>query len=176
MEERLICAGFGGQGIMMLGRLIAYTAMRKNLKVTWMPSYGAEVRGGTAHCMVSISNKYIASPIIDFCHTAILMNKPSYDRFSKRVHRHGLIIANTSLIQDIKNKKDIKILKVPLTDMAYKLGNIRAANMIALGIYMRHKKISDKKTIEKGIRIAFAGKADVIDINIKAFKKGFDLA
>ncbi len=176
-QDRIVCAGFGGQGIMILGKLIAYSAMAQGYNVTWMPSYGAEVRGGTAHCMVTISDEEIASPLFLCCDTAIIMNKPSLNKFLKAVaaeggDKKGLVLLNSSLADKDIRKKGLDVVKIPMTEIALELGNVRAANMVALGAYMKRKAFFSKAVVIKGIRIAFAGKKDIINLNIKALNKG----
>jgi 2-oxoglutarate ferredoxin oxidoreductase subunit gamma len=175
MTEKIICAGFGGQGIMILGKLIAYSAMRRKYNVTWMPSYGAEVRGGTAHCMVVVSDKEIGSPILSFCDVAVVMNKPSLDKFFRAVKPGGLLILNSSLANTSSKKKGIDILKIPMTEMAHDIGNVRVANMIAFGAYIAKRQLFSKEIAVKGINIAFCGKKDLIDLNIKALEKGLNI-
>ena len=173
-KERIICAGFGGQGIMILGKLIAYSGMRNNLNVTWMPSYGAEVRGGTAHCTVIFSNGEIASPTVLMCDTAIIMNGPSLDKFIKKITPGGLLILNSSLADAPIKRKDIKVIRVPMTDIAHSLGNVRVANIVSLGVYMKEKNLFSSDIVKKGIRIAFSSNKDLITTNLKALKKGLD--
>jgi 2-oxoglutarate ferredoxin oxidoreductase subunit gamma len=183
MKEQIICSGFGGQGIMILGKIIGYIAMNRGLNVTWMPSYGAEVRGGTAHCMVVLSGQEIASPIITECSAAIIMNKPSLDKFLKLIKPNkeypkfkSLLLLNSSLEDRGISKKDIDIIRIPMTELAHELGNVRAANMVALGCYTKKRGIFRREDSIKGIKIAFAGNKDIIDLNIKAFDKGASLA
>ncbi len=178
-EEKIICAGFGGQGIMILGKLIAYSVMAKNHNVTWMPSYGAEVRGGTAHCMVIISDREIASPIVSGCDTAIILNKPSLDKFISTVvsgginaKRRGLLLINSSLIDKDIKKRGVDVVRIPMTEIALALGNVRAANMVALGAYMKRTSLLQRADVVKGIKIAFPGNKDIIDLNIRALEKG----
>jgi len=179
MREQIICSGFGGQGIMILGKIIGYIAMNRGLNVTWMPSYGAEVRGGTAHCMVVFSDKEIASPIITDCTAAIIMNKPSLDKFLNIIKPdrlytrfRSILLLNSSLEERDIAKKGVEIVKIPMTETAHALGNVRAANMTALGAYTKKRGIFQREDVLKGIKIAFAGNKDIIDINIKAFDKG----
>lgn len=174
-QEEIICAGFGGQGIMLLGKFMAYGAMEKGLNTTWLPSYGAEVRGGTAHSMVVISKDEIASPVISRCDTAIIMNGPSLDKFLSKIKPKGMLILNSSLAGDSIKRKDITVVKVPMTEIAHKLGNVRVANMVALGVYMKKKKIFSKNTIINGIKIAFPGNKKLIDINKKALEEGLSV-
>ena len=182
MRENIRFSGFGGQGIMILGKLIAYSAMNNGLNVTWMPSYGAEVRGGTAHCMVVFSDREIASPIITECTAAIIMNKPSLDKFLKLIKPNkecpkfkSLLLLNSSLEDRDISKKDVDIIRVPMTEIAHELGNVRAANMVAFGAYAKKRAIFKRTDIEKGIKIAFSKDKGTIDLNIKAFDKGASL-
>ncbi len=182
MKEQIICSGFGGQGIMILGKIIGYIAMTRGLNVTWMPSYGAEVRGGTAHCMVVLSSQEIASPIITDCTAAIIMNKPSLDKFLGMIKPNkvypkfkSLLLLNSSLEDRDIAKAGIDVVKIPMTEIAHALGNVRAANMVALGAYTGKRGIFQRSDVVKGIKIAFAGNKDIIDLNIKAFDKGVSL-
>ena len=124
MTERIIIAGAGGQGIMLLGKILAQAAMRQDKFVTWLPSYGAEVRGGTAHCMVIISNTEIGSPYIDKADALIIMNQPSLERFKAKLKNKGLLIVNSSLAGRV-NYQNMRISQFPFTDIAIKLGNIK---------------------------------------------------
>ena len=134
MTERIIIAGAGGQGIMLLGKILATSIMEENKFVTWLPSYGAEVRGGTAHCLVVVSDEEIGSPYIKEADALIVMNSPSLMKFKGRLKNKGLLIANSSLVDNITDKK-FTVLNFPFTDIASNLGNIRIANMVALGVY-----------------------------------------
>ena len=138
--EEIIIAGFGGQGILLTGRLLAQTAMKQGLEVTYMPSYGAEVRGGTANCMVIIADEPIASPLVDRPDSLIVMNKASLNKFAPRLKNGGLLIMNSSLI-DTKPKLDdsIEIIAVPVDEIAVELGEKRAANMVAIGAYLQKR-------------------------------------
>jgi 2-oxoglutarate ferredoxin oxidoreductase subunit gamma len=175
MTERIIIAGAGGQGIMLLGQVLAEVAIKENKHVTWLPAYGAEVRGGTAHCMVVISDQEIGSPFIDRADTLIIMNGPSFAKFRNRIKNQGLFIINSSLVSQEK-KKNAHILEYPFTDIALKLGNIRVANMVAVGCYLAKKKIMDINNVFKVIEeIAPEGKKDLIEINQQAVSFGRQL-
>ncbi len=175
MTERIIIAGSGGQGIMLLGRVLAQGAMRENKHVTWLPAYGAEVRGGTAHCMVVISQGEIGSPYIKKADTLIIMNKPSLEKFKNRIEKNGLLIINSSLAGGL-NDKNVRTLSHPFTDIAIKLGNIKVANMVALGYFIAKKKIVALKTIAKIISdIAPQDKKGLIEINKRALEEGAKL-
>jgi len=175
MIEKILIAGAGGQGIMLFGKVLAEAAMREGKQVTWLPSYGAEVRGGTAHCMVAISDAEIASPFIDKADTLIIMNSPSFERFKKGIKNKGLLIVNSSLVTQEIGQNDY-VFKHPFTDLALELGNIKVANMLALGYLIAKKKIIDLKTVFEVIEsIAPADKRGLIEINKKALQKGASL-
>ena len=172
INESIICAGFGGQGIMLLGKVLASAGMTRGLNVTWMPSYGAEVRGGTAHSMIRISSEPIASPVVFDTNAAIIMNGPSLDKFENKVTPEGLLILNTSMVSREPERNDIDIVAVPLTDEAIKLGNVRVANMIAAGIFIAKKNIFDKKILVNAVEKIAAGHKALVPINIKAVERG----
>lgn len=172
MREEIICAGFGGQGIMLLGKFIAFGAMKKGFYTTWMPSYGAEVRGGTAHSMIIVSDKRVASPILSLCDTAIIMNRPSLSRFLSRIRPGGTLILNSSLAEAKMSRRDIITVKVPMTAIAHRLGNVRVANMVALGVYMKKKKLFSKDVMKEGLKVAFPDKKELVGLNIKALCEG----
>ncbi|MCL1915133.1 MAG: 2-oxoacid:acceptor oxidoreductase family protein [Desulfovibrionaceae bacterium] len=133
-----IIAGFGGQGIMLIGNLLAYAAMRQGLNVTFMPVYGVEMRGGTSSCTVVFSDEEIGSPIIRHPQGVIVLNQPSLERFQPRVEKDGFIIINSSLAQ--ANQADtgrLRCFAIPANDLAEKLGNARLLNMVALGAYFK---------------------------------------
>jgi 2-oxoglutarate ferredoxin oxidoreductase subunit gamma len=175
MLERIIIAGAGGQGIMLLGKVLALGAMKENKFVTWLPSYGAEVRGGTAYCMVVVSDKEIGSPYVDKADILIIMNKPSWERFKNRAGEKSLKIINSSLLEE-QITTSRQTIKYPFTDIALKLGNIKVANMVALGCFAAHKKILSKESVLKVIEeIVPAGKKDLIEINKQALLKGMQL-
>lgn len=175
MIEKIIIAGAGGQGIMLLGRVLAEAVMRENKYVTWLPSYGAEVRGGTAYCLVVISAAEISSPYIDQADTLIIMNEPSLEKFKSRIKNQGLLLVNSSLVKKPTNK-NINILSYPFTDIALNLGNIKVANMVALGCYLAKKKILNPKSLFKAIEdIAPVDKRELIEINKQALLAGMRL-
>ena len=176
MEEQIICAGFGGQGIMFIGKLLAQVLMVAGKEVTWMPSYGAEVRGGTAHCMVIVSNRKIASPLVSEPASCIVMNTPSFNKYEPKVKKGGRLFVNTSLIDKRSGRDDIEIVEVPATEVANSLGNVRVANMVMLGAYIANGKIIDKTRIIETLP-PFLGskKKNLFKINCAAFEKGVEL-
>jgi len=172
MTEKIIIAGAGGQGVMLLGKVLARAAMREDRFVTWLPSYGAEVRGGTSHSMVIISDREIGSPYIERPDSLIIMNAPSLERFKNRIANKGLLIINSSLVSRYTDK-NLHVLQYPFTDIAIKLGNIRVANMVALGCFIAQKKVVGLKSISRVISdIAPEGKKHLIEINKKALQEG----
>lgn len=159
---------------MLLGKVLAWAAMRENKSVTWLPSYGAEVRGGTAHCMVIVSDTEIGSPYINKADTLIVMNQPSLERFKDRIEKKGLLLVNSSLVKENIAQNKL-IIKAPFTDIAIKLGNIKVANMVALGYYIAHKKIVEAASIFNAMQeLAPQDKKDLIKINQDALLNGME--
>jgi 2-oxoglutarate ferredoxin oxidoreductase subunit gamma len=173
MTERIIIAGSGGQGIMLWGKILAQAAMIEGKFVTWLPAYGAEVRGGTAHCMIVISDEEIGSPYIDKTDTLIIMNQPSLARFKSRLKDNGLLIINSSIVEA---GAKAKAKRYPFTDIAVELGNVRVANMVALGSYLAKRKTVSLKNILGVMKMmAPAGRDDILKINQKALDTGVKL-
>ena len=176
MTEKIIIAGAGGQGVMLLGKVLAQAAMRANKQVTWMPAYGAEVRGGTAYFMVVVSDEEISSPCVDYADTLMIMNAPALERFQRQIKTGGLMIINASLASEKVKKSGVTCVRHPFTDIADGLGNIRIANMVALGCYLAHKKMISPDSVIAAMRdIAPKGSDEIIAINIKALLKGKEL-
>jgi 2-oxoglutarate ferredoxin oxidoreductase subunit gamma len=139
--EEIIIAGFGGQGILLTGKLLAQTAMQAGKEVTYMPSYGAEVRGGTANCMVIVAEKQIACPVVSRPDSLIIMNKASLNKFGPRLKKNGLLIMNSSLIDTEPQLDDsIEIISIPVDELAVELGSQKSANMVALGAYLQKRE------------------------------------
>lgn len=175
MIERIIIAGSGGQGIVLLAKVLAEAAMLENKFVTCLPSYGAEVRGGTSFCMVVISDSDVGSPFIDKADTLIIMNSPSLKRFEFRLKHKGLFITNESLASKSTNL-DAVILSYPFTDIAARLGNLKVSNMVALGCYLAKKKIINVKNVLKAIeKVIPKNHKDLININQQAIFSGMEL-
>jgi len=173
MEERLIIAGFGGQGVMSMGQLLTYSGMVENKNVSWLPSYGPEMRGGTANCNVIISDGLIGSPIVTEATTAIIMNKPSLDKFEKDVEKGGNILVNSSLIDRKVNRTDVNAYYVPANDIANELGNSKIANMVMLGAYLELTKAVKTESIVEAFKKVFGeSKSHLIPINQEALEKG----
>lgn len=174
MVERLVISGFGGQGIMFLGKLIAWAAMRENKYVSFLPAYGAEVRGGTSHCAIVISDKEIASVAFDEIDTLIAMNSPSVLKFIPKLKNGSELFLNASMVSPaIFGKiKGVKVYPLQFTDIASGLGNVRTANMVALGAYLASKKLLSLKNILKLFPEAFKNNKKLIHLNEEAIKAG----
>lgn len=175
VNESIICAGFGGQGIMILGKVLASAGMASGFEVTYLPAYGAEVRGGTAYSMVKISSSLIGSPVVTEADMAIIMNEPSLDKFEGSVKRGGLLILNTSMSGRLPARKDLEVVGVPLTDEAIKLGNAKVANVIASGVFMARRKVLNASAMVKVIEGMAGGRKELAEINIKALERGMEL-
>ncbi len=174
LYEELIIAGFGGQGIMLAGKLLAQTAMNCGREVTYMPSYGAEVRGGTANCMLVIAENEIACPVVGKPDSLIVMNKASLTKFTSRLKNNGLLIYNSSLI-DIEPQVDdsIEVIHLPADDLAVQLGSVKAANMVALGAYLQARSLFDIESAAQALPEILAKRHhDTLPLNINALQKG----
>ena len=173
--EEILCAGFGGQGIMFMGKLLAQAGLAAGKHVTWMPSYGAEVRGGTAYSMAKISDEEIASPVVTNPDILIAMNKPSLVKYENEVKDGGILLSNRSLVDQPSKRKGIKIVNIAMTETASKLGSARSANMIAIGALAKRCKTISIRNVEDALKLMLAGKEDVFLINKKALEKGYRL-
>jgi 2-oxoglutarate ferredoxin oxidoreductase subunit gamma len=173
MQEEFLFSGFGGQGVMFAGQLLAYTAMAEGLHVTWIPSYGPEMRGGTAHCFVVISDRPIGSPIVKHPKTAVVFNIPSFEEYEPIVAPGGLLAVNTSLIGSNSERTDIAILDVPATEVASELGNLRVANLVLLGAVLAARPVlpisSLKHVLDEHIP---PHRRNLLPINYEAIDRG----
>jgi len=169
-------AGFGGQGIMTAGQLLAYSGMAEGKKVIWLPSYGPEMRGGTAYCTVVISDIRIGSPIINNPRALCVFNRPSFDKFAPRVKPGGLLIVNSSLINVSSDRKDLTQLLVPANDMALKAGTPKAANIVVLGAFIAASGVVPYNTVKRIVKEKMGAKKDLLEINLKVLKQGHDFA
>ncbi|MCB2153333.1 2-oxoacid:acceptor oxidoreductase family protein [bacterium] len=172
--EKIICAGFGGQGIMSLGQLIAYAGMLENKHVSWVPSYGPEMRGGTANCHVLISDDPIGSPLVSHDATAVIvMNLPSLVKFEPELQKGGHLLINCSLIDKEAERKDVAVHYITANDIAMELGNVKAANMVMLGAYLHLTHIVKVETVSEALKKVFGQKkAELIPLNLEALKRG----
>jgi len=163
-------AGSGGQGVLLMGQMVTSAAMLEDKASTFFPSYGPEMRGGTANCTVVVSDKTVSCPLIYESDIVVAMNLPSMVKFEPTLKPGGLLLLNKSIIHQAPKRDDIEIHDVPANDMAHELGNPRVANMIMLGAFVRTSKIVSEDTVRRIIRETFSKKkAELIDINLKAF-------
>jgi 2-oxoglutarate ferredoxin oxidoreductase subunit gamma len=178
MIDRIICAGFGGQGVMSMGRLIAYTGMQEGMEVSWLPSYGPEMRGGTANCHVLISDTPIGSPIISNDATAVIaMNLPSVTKFQEELTPGGLLIYNSDLIEGVEFRTGIDILPIPANTTAREAGNPKGANMVMLGAYLGSRGIFSLESVLDALKKVFGpGKAHFLTPNETALRSGVEIA
>lgn len=173
MENSLLIAGFGGQGVILIGQLLGYAATSMGKSATYYPAYGAEQRGGTANCTVVISDEEIGSPVVTKLDTVIVMNEPSLDRFEQWVKPGGTIIINSSLVSKKAARTDIKAVYVPANEIAEKLGSDKAANMVILGSYLRETNVMSVDTIVATMKVKMASKAKFLTLNETAISEGF---
>jgi 2-oxoglutarate ferredoxin oxidoreductase subunit gamma len=173
MHEEVIISGFGGQGALFAGQLLTYTGMDEGWHVTWIPSYGPEMRGGTAHCIVIISDDDIGSPIIRQPTIAIVMNPPSMDKYESLIKAGGLLVANSTLIRTRAKRSDIQCVYIPANELAAELGNVKMANVVLLGAMLGTREIlpvpSIKRTMETHIP---ERRKHIIEPNKKALDRG----
>ncbi|MCX7835585.1 MAG: 2-oxoacid:acceptor oxidoreductase family protein [bacterium] len=169
-------AGFGGQGIMLAGKLLAEAAMMEGKQVVWIPSYGPEMRGGTAYCTVVIATKPIGSPIINNPANIVVMNRPSLEKFAPMMKPNGICLVNSSLIPITSGRNDIIEIRLPCNDVAIALNNPKAANMVALGGFVGLTQCVSIQSVEIAVKNEFHTKAKFIEPNIAAIRKGAELA
>jgi 2-oxoglutarate ferredoxin oxidoreductase subunit gamma len=172
MQKEVMFAGFGGQGILLIGNILAHAAMEQGSEVAWVPSYGPEMRGGTAYCLVVISNRPIGSPIIRNPMHLVAMNRPSLEKFAPVVKPKGVVIINSSLIPVRSGRDDVDELLVPANDIAKDLGSVKVANIVALGAFVARSKIIDFETIRNCVKETFSSREKLIPINMAALDAG----
>ena len=173
-RERVIFSGAGGQGLMLIGKLFAGQAVNKFPHVTFIPSYGAEVRGGTSNCLITLSDEEIASPMVEEADSVVVMNQPSAERFLPMLAEGGTAFVNLSMVDMPKGLACV--VAVPATQWAQELGDIRAANMVMLGAYLGAKRFFAPDEMVQAIELAWAGKGggQAARINVAAFGRGWD--
>ncbi len=173
--ERIILAGFGGQGILFLGKVLAETGMHAGKHVSWIPSYGPEMRGGTANCSVILSENEIASPLVTVPDTVIAMNRPSVAKFNLKIKAGGMLMYNSSLIERQEFRDDIRLVEIPASEIAEEIGNTRVANLVMAGAYSKFSKLITYDDLVASLPALMpGGKKEMLEVNLLAFKKGFD--
>ncbi|MCI2147297.1 MAG: 2-oxoacid:acceptor oxidoreductase family protein [Clostridiales bacterium] len=175
MKKQITVSGFGGQGVLSIGKSLVEAGMDEGLEVTWAPSYGPEMRGGTANCSVVISDKPIGSPVFTHPTELIAMNLPALEKFEPKVVEGGLIIVNSSVVEQKVERTDVKAYYVPCIDIATELGNTKVANMVMLGAYIKATGALKVETVQEMIKNMFTGrKAKLVPMNMEALQKGME--
>lgn len=173
-SQQIIFAGFGGQGILSMGKFLAYAGMDADLNVSWLPSYGPEMRGGTANCSVILTDEGIGSPIVTKADSIVVMNRPSLEKFESAVEANGLIIIDSDLVDIMPKRKDVKIIAIPAQTIAEELGSKKIANMILLGALVKSTGIVSVEALLQSLRLH--GKEKFFEVNKKAIEKGIEFA
>ncbi|MBP9018659.1 MAG: 2-oxoacid:acceptor oxidoreductase family protein [Rikenellaceae bacterium] len=175
MKEEIIIAGFGGQGVLSMGKILAYSGIMQGMQVTWMPSYGPEMRGGTANVTVILSDTKISSPLLSKFDTAIILNQQSMDKFENSIKPGGMMIYDPNGIVRKPVRKDIKIYSIDAVEISNELGNSKAYNMVVLGAYLSKKPIVSMENVIKGLKKSLPERSHhLIPLNEKAIKVGME--
>jgi 2-oxoglutarate ferredoxin oxidoreductase subunit gamma len=173
----LVIAGFGGQGILFLGEVLAHAAVIEGKNVTWMPAYGPEQRGGTATCTVVIADEPIGSPVVSDPPVVIIMNRPSMDKFESRVRGEGLLIVNSSMVDRAAERSDVRVVMVDAVREATALGDARVANMVLLGAFLATTPVVSPQTVQQALReLIPPSRAQMVDLNLSAIARGAEIA
>ncbi len=176
MTEEIIIAGFGGQGVLSMGQILCYSGVMQNKEVSWFPSYGPEMRGGTANCTAIISDEKISSPIVNSFDTVIVLNQPSLDKFESNVKQGGLLIYDSNGITRHPQRKDITVCVMDASEEAIKMNNTKIMNMIVLGGFLKMKPIIDLENVLKGLAKVLPERYHkLIPLNEQAIRKGMEI-
>lgn len=177
MKQEIVIAGFGGQGVLSMGKILAYAGLMDNLEVTWMPSYGPEQRGGTSNVTVILSDQPISSPVLDSYDTAVVLNQQSLDKFENKVKAGGTLIYDPSGIHRTPQRTDIKVVAVDATSAAIELQNSKTYNMVVLGALLKCVPVVDTDAVIRGLRKTLPERHHhLIPLNEQALKKGMTMA
>jgi 2-oxoglutarate ferredoxin oxidoreductase subunit gamma len=169
-------SGFGGQGLMMIGKLLALAGLEEGKAVTWLPSYGPEMRGGTANCTVVIADHPVGSPLITTPKAAIVMNQPSLEKFAPMLRKGGILVINSTMVPVDSDRTDVTSFRIRADDIATKLGSRRSANLVMLGAFLGLEEVVSHKTLVEAIKKTFASKRQLVEMNCGAFLRGYELA
>jgi 2-oxoglutarate ferredoxin oxidoreductase subunit gamma len=173
MQQEVIIAGFGGQGVLFAGQLLSYTALDEGKEVTWIPSYGPEMRGGTANCTVVISDEEIGSPLVNRPTAVIAMNLPSLEKFENQVKKGGVLVVNASMVNRDVARKDIKVVMIPANEIAHALGSERATNMVMLGALLGNLDLLSIEAVDAALENHLPERhKKFLPLNKKALRKG----
>jgi len=173
---KYIFAGFGGQGVLFVGKVMAQAGMIGKQQVTWIPAYGPEMRGGTANCSVIISNKRIGSPTVAKPDIALVMNTASYHKFSHSVVPGGTLYVNSSIVPELPGREDIRIVRVPVNDIAHEIGEAKVANIVMLGVIQTITPTVSDDILEKALMELAGKKPELAELNIRALNAGKEYA
>jgi len=177
MKYEIICAGFGGQGVLTIGKFLAQAGMAEGKNVSWLPSYGPEMRGGTANVMTVIASEPIASPIVSYPDILIALNQPSLDKFGPSVRKDGLIIFDTDMCPHGIKRDDVIKITAPMSTIAKEIGNIMVLNMVSIGVLIGKTNIVKYETLESDLNKYMKAKnPELLELNLTAIKKGMELA
>ena len=175
MKTEMIFSGFGGQGALSIGKFIAQAAMEEGKNVSWLPSYGPEMRGGTANVFTIVSDNPIASPLVDNPNILVALNQPSLDKFGPTVAKNGIIIINQDLCPNIVKRDDVEYVVIPLNTIAAEIGSPKILNMISIGIIIGKTGLIKKETIEASLKEYMGNKnPELLEMNLKAIQTGMD--
>lgn len=175
MERSTIFAGFGGQGILFAGKVLAEAALIEGREVLWIPSYGPEMRGGTASCTVIVADRQIGSPIVDRADHAVVLNPPSMAKYTPLVAPDGLLVVNTTLIEAEPGRNDIEVLSVPCTALARKAGDDKLVSVVALGALVGRRRFVEPESVHAAfIRVLGSKRPEMIALDIAAFDAGYE--
>ena len=175
MESRIVISGFGGQGVLTIGKYIVYGGMNAQKEVSWMPSYGPEMRGGTASCSVVVSDRQVGSPIVTMADAVVVMNKPSLSKYLPKVKKGGTILINSSLIDTKADRQDINVVYVPANDLAVECGSARSANIVMFGAFVKKVGVITYENAISVLNDSFAKKPAVLETILKCFESGYNL-
>jgi 2-oxoglutarate ferredoxin oxidoreductase subunit gamma len=177
MHESVIMSGFGGQGILLMGQLLCYAGMHEGKNVTWMPSYGPEMRGGTANCTVMISSDRVGSPVTRFPQSLVAMNKASLDKFEEAIQKGGFLVINSSLVDREPTRTDLQFIKVPANKIAEEAGTLQVTNMAALGAYVAGRGIVSLDSVLIALRRMIPEhRKELLAVNEEALRRGAETA
>ena len=177
MKREIILSGFGGQGVMSIGKNLAEAGVVEGLEVSWVPSYGPEMRGGTANCTVILSDERIGAPLVEEATEIVVMNRPSLLKFEKVVRPGGTVFINSSIVPDKVTRDDVRAVYVPCDEIAAELGNPKVGNMVMLGAYIGATGALKVETIQQMIEEMFTGKkAKLVPLNLEALQRGIACA
>ncbi len=168
-------AGFGGQGVLFVGQVLAHAGMLEGNYVSWIPSYGVEMRGGTAHCFVTIAEKEVSSPLVEHPEGLLIFNKPSLEKFEPKAIKDGFLLLNSSLVDQEPRRSDLKIYKVPANEMAAELGDSRVFNLIMLGAFVKATGVVQVENVKKALEEIIPEKRKkLLPLNLSAVDKGVE--